>query len=178
MGNSQFAKRIDGLSEKLKDNSEEMIKIDYDSFSEAEKLLFAKVDKIEAEYRQKGSAELLAKNADLIYKNIEIIQRRVTELFCYITPLALGCDGTQEIAKYFFDLHFYNFQVDLSECLRNFRSKWDKKDVDEFLLDLKKNGSPLFRIPRGFNEYNSKELSAFCDSTDLEENIVENQESK
>jgi hypothetical protein len=178
MVNSQLSKRIDCLNEKLKDVSGEIIKIDYNSFSQAEKLLLAKVDKIEAEYRQTGSGELLAQNADLILKNIEIIQRRVTELFCYITPLALGCDGTHEIAKYFFDLHFYNFQVDLIECLRHFRSKWDQKDVEEFLLDLKKNGSPLFRIPRGFNEYNCKELIAFCDSADLDENSDENEESK
>jgi hypothetical protein len=178
MGNSQLSKRIDGLSEKLKDLSGEMIKLDYDSFSQAEKLLFAKVDKIEAEYRKTGSSELITENADLIYKNIEIIQRRVTELFCYITPLALDCDGTREITKYFFDLHFYNFQVDLTECLRHIRSKWNQKDVDEFLLDLKKNGSPLFRIPRGFNEYNCKEFSAFCDSTDSKENSDENKENK
>ena len=178
MGNSQFSKRIDGLSEKLKDISGEMIKLDYDSLSEAEKLLFDKVDKIEAEYRQTGSSELLAQNADLIYKNIEIIQRRVTELFCYITPLALGCDGIYEIAKYFFDLHFYNFQVDLTECLRHIRSKWDQKDVDEFLLELKKNGSSLFRIRRGFNENNCRDLCAFGDSTDLNENSDEQKESK
>jgi len=178
MDSSQLSKRIDGLSLKLKDISGEMIKIDYDSFSQAEKLLFDKVDKIEAEYRQTGSSELLAQNADLIFKNIEIIQRRVTELYCYIVPLALGCDGTREIVKYFFDLHFYNFQVDLTECLRHIRSKWGKKDVDEFLLDLKKNGSPLFRIPRGFNEYNRAEQSVFCDSADLNENSDETQESK
>jgi hypothetical protein len=159
--NLKITKRIDGLNEKLKDGSGEMIKIDYNSFSEAERLLFAKVDEIEAEYRQTGSEEILAKNQNLIDKNIEIIHRRVEELYCYMAPLALGCDGTHEIVEYFFNLHFYNFQADLLECLSHFRKTWDKKDREEFLLDLKKNGAQYYRIPRGFNQYNCKKLSKF-----------------
>ncbi len=159
MDNLKLVKRIDGLNEKIKDNNGELIKIDYYSFSGEEQALFAKVDEIEEEYRQSGSNEILFKNAELIDKQIEVILRHVRELYCYIAPLALGCDGTYEIVKWFFDLHFYNFETDLAECLENVRT-WTDKDKEEFLLDLKKNGTQLFRIPRGFDKEYCQKLRA------------------
>ena len=48
MNNSQLAKRINGLSEKLRDTtSGSILRLDFNSFSDAEKLLFHKVDEIE-----------------------------------------------------------------------------------------------------------------------------------
>jgi hypothetical protein len=121
-------RRVDDLSEKLKDTTlGSVIRLDFDSFSEAEKLAFSKVDEIGEKYRQTGSEAVFAENADLISKNLEIIFRRVTELYCYVVPMVLGCGGSQEIVEYFFKLHFYNFEADLNECLANVR-KWSEKD--------------------------------------------------
>ena len=119
---------MDDLSEKLKDTTlGSVIHVDFDSFSEAEKLVFRKVDEIGEKYRQTGSEGVLRENADLISKNLEIIFRRVTELYCYVVPMVLGSGGSQEIVEYFFKLHFYNFEADLNECLANVR-KWSEKD--------------------------------------------------
>jgi hypothetical protein len=150
-------RRVDGLSEKLRDTtSGSMVHLDFDSFSEPEKLLFRKVDEIEEKYRQTGSIEGLVENGDLISKNLEVILRRVRELYCYVVPMVLGCDGTNEIVEYFFRLHFYNFEADLTECLARVHT-WSEKDREEFLLDLRKNGAFFFRIPRGFNENNDSQ---------------------
>ena len=120
--------RIDDLSEKLEDTTlGSVVRLDFDSFSEAEKLAFSKVGEIGEKYRQTGSEAVLAENADLISKNVEIIIKRVTELYCYVVPMVLGCGGSQEIVEYFFKLHFYNFEADLNECLANVR-KWSEKD--------------------------------------------------
>jgi hypothetical protein len=62
----QLNSRVNNLSKQLADPINPGIKIDFNSFSEAEKLLFAKVDEIEEKYRQTGSEELLVENADLI----------------------------------------------------------------------------------------------------------------
>ncbi|MGA2682384.1 MAG: hypothetical protein ABSF44_11375 [Candidatus Bathyarchaeia archaeon] len=133
------------------------------SFSDAEKLLFAKVDEIEEKYRQTGSEEVLVENADLIFKNLEVILRRITELYCFVVPMILGCDGTHEIVEYFFRLNFYNFQADLSKCLAHVRT-WSDKYREEFLLDLKQNGASFFRLPRG---YTDKEVNDLINSKDL-----------
>ena len=160
----QLNNKVNNLTKQLADPINPGIKIDFNSFSEAEKLLFAKVDEIEEKYRQTGSEELLVENADLIFKNLEVILRRITELYCFAVPTVLGCDGTYEIVEYFFRLHFYNFQADLTECLAHVRKTWTEKDRQEFLSDLKQNGAPFYRIPRGFNEYNDKELGELNNS--------------
>ena len=154
----QIDNKVNNLNRRLSDPINSGIKIDFNSFSEAEKLLFAKVIEIEEKYRQTDSEELLVENADLIFKSLEVMLRRITELYCFVVPKVLGCDGTYDIVEYFFKLHFYNFQADLSECLEHIRKTWTEKDREWFLSDLKKNGAPFYRIPRGFNEYNDKEL--------------------
>jgi len=54
--------RVEGLSEKLKDTmSGCFVHLDFDSFSEPEKRLFAKVDEIEEKYIQTGSLMVLLK---------------------------------------------------------------------------------------------------------------------
>jgi len=147
---------LESLGEKLADkNAGHIIHIDFDSFSEEEKRLFCKVDEIEEKFLQTGSMEPEAENFELICKNLEVILRRVREMYCYVVPMVLGSDGSKEIVEYFFKLHFYNFEADLAECLRNVRA-WTEKDRGEFLSDLQKNGSFFYRIPRGFNDSNQK----------------------
>ena len=139
----QLNRKLNRLSEQLADPIHTEIKLDVNSFSEAEKLLFRKVDEIAEKYRQTGSIEVLVENSDLISKNLEVFLMRVRELYCYAVPMVLGCDETNEIVEYFFRLHFYNFEADLTECLAQV-SKWSEKDREEFLLDLRKNGAIFF----------------------------------
>jgi hypothetical protein len=167
LNNMALFKRVESLCEKLRDKSSgNILRIDFDSFSEEEKHLFRKVDEIEEKYLQTGSIENLAENFELICKNLEVIFRRVRELYCYVVPMVLGSDGTSEIVEHFFRLHFYNFEADLTECLAHVRT-WSEKDREEFLLDLKKNGPIFFRIPRGFGDHNDEKVNKLDNSNDL-----------
>jgi hypothetical protein len=151
-----FKSRVEGLSKKLKDtNAGCLVHLDFDSFSEPEKLLFAKVDEIKEKYIRTGSVDDLAENAELVFKELEVVFRRVRELYCYVAPKVLGLDRNREIVEHFFRLHFYNFEADLAECLEHVDTL-SEKEREEFLLDLRKNGVNLFRFTRGFDDYDHK----------------------
>ena len=54
----QLDRRVDDLSEKLKDTAiGSVIHLDFNSFSEAEKLVFSKVDEIEEKLQLEGVGE-------------------------------------------------------------------------------------------------------------------------
>jgi hypothetical protein len=155
----KLKRKVDDLSDKISDAAPGgPVHVDFESFSDAEKLLFQKVDEVEREYLRTGNNELLVKNADLILKNREVIVKRVTELYCHVVPTVLGFYGKPEIVEYFFKLHFLNFDADLAECLTHVRT-WSEKDCEAFLVDLKRTGGLFFRLPRGFNEYNDRNLA-------------------
>ena len=154
-------------------NPQEIIRIDFESFSDAERLLFQKVDEINEEYRKTGDQEILLKNAELLLKPSEVIFRRITDLYCHAATTLIAGGQNKELVDYFFKLHFYNFEADLAECLTRVRI-WTDKDKEDFLSELKKYGAHLFRIPRGYNEYNCKELSELKDSKDLAEKSDQN----
>ena len=91
-------KRIDTLSKKIIDqNPEEIIHIDWESFSDTEKILFQKVDKLEEEFKKTGDLEILYKNAEILLKPSEILLRRVTELYCYVATTLLAGGESREI---------------------------------------------------------------------------------
>ena len=170
-------RRVEVLSEKLKDpTANGRIYLDFNSFSEAEKTLFRKVQEIEEEFQRTGNENLLLENADFILKPSEIIAKRVTELYCHVMTTILACDEKREIVDYFFKLHFYNFETDLVECLAHLRN-WTDRDREEFMLDLKKNGTHLFRIPRGFDKSYCKELSDLINSKHSDERSDQNEDS-
>ncbi|MGA2524599.1 MAG: hypothetical protein ABSF65_10665 [Candidatus Bathyarchaeia archaeon] len=163
-------RRVGDISEKLKDpTANSILHLDFNSFSEAEKALFRKVQEIEEEFRKTGNENLLFENADLLLKPSEIIMTRITELYCYVIKTLLACDEKREIVDYFFKLHFYNFEIDLVECLTNVRKNWSDKDREEFLADVKRNDVHPFRIPRGFDECYCKELGASMEAKDSDE---------
>ncbi len=152
MKTQNIAGRVDFLSEKLRDpTSGSFVHLDFNSFSEAEKQLFRKVDEVAEEFQKTGNEQLLLQNADLIIKNLEVLFNRVTDLYCYVVPQAIGCGTNQELIEYFFKQHFLNFEKDLAECMANL-SRWSEKDREEFLCDLKKHGPLYYRIPRGFSQ--------------------------
>ncbi len=158
-------KRVENVAEKLKDPTANcLIHIDVNSWSEAEKALFGKGDEVSEEYHRTGNIEVLIKNDDIINKNIEVMWKRITELYCSTVPMSIcGATGLNyEIVNYFFKLHFLNFETDLFECARNLL-RWEESDRQEFLSDLKKKGPLYFRIPRGFNEYNDKTSNSVSD---------------
>jgi hypothetical protein len=62
------AKRVNDLSEKLKPVSSDVIRLDFDSFSEPEKQLFNKIWEIQEEYGLSPPADVIEANGDLILK--------------------------------------------------------------------------------------------------------------
>jgi hypothetical protein len=168
----QINRKLNRLSEQLADPIHTQIKIDVKTISEAEKILFLKVDEIEEKYRETGSVEVLVENSDLISKNLEVFLTRVRELYCYVVPMVLGCDSSNEIVEYFFRLHMCNFEADLTDCLMQV-NKWSEKDREDFVLDLRKNGAVFFRIPRSLGDYDGEEFSDLNNSLDLEKGVVD-----
>jgi hypothetical protein len=146
-------RRVDDLSEKLKHVSSDVVRLDFDSFSEPEKRLFRKIWEIQQEYGSSPPADVIEANKEFIFKAREVVYRRVFDLFMFVMGEVLGGD---EIEIWYFKLHFYNFFEDLSDCLKNVR-KWSEKDREEFLRDMKQNDmmNKVFRIPRGFNDRNT-----------------------
>jgi len=144
---------VDDLSEKLKSVPSDVVRIDFDSFSEPEKQVFRKVLEIEEKYGASPPADVLKANMEFVFKAREIVSWRVVELFMFVMRETLGGDETED---WYFKLHFYNFFADLAECLANVR-KWSEKDREEFRDDMKQNDgwNKVFRIPRGFTEHNT-----------------------
>lgn len=149
----QLDRRVSALSEKLKPVSSDVIRLDFDSFSEPEKQLFNKIWEIEQKYGSSPPADVIEANAELVSKAREVIAWRVIELFMFVMKELLGHD---EIEEWYFKLHFYNFLEDLKNCLENVR-KWSDKDREEFLRDMKRDNmiNKVFRIPRGLNDHNT-----------------------
>ena len=139
-------RRVDALSEKLKPAVSDIVRLDFDSFSEPEKQLFNRILEIQQKYGSEPPADVIEANAEFIFKAREVIGWRVLELFMFVMKELLGGD---EIEEWFFKLHFYNFFEDLKDCLANVR-RWSEKDREEFLRDMKENdmGNIVFRIPR------------------------------
>jgi hypothetical protein len=146
-------RRVDVLSEKLKPVSSDVVRLDFDSFSEPEKQLFDKIWQIQDEYGLNPSADVVEKNRELIFKAVEVVGWRVIQLFMFTMKQLLKQD---EIEEWYFKLHFYNFLEDLKECLAHVR-KWSEKDREEFLFDMKQNDmmNKVFRIPRNLSDEGS-----------------------
>ncbi len=155
MNNWEIKRRIDNLADKLKDDMpHDIIRLDFDSFSEKEKLVFQRANQVAEEFQRTGSAEGIPEKMSILQKEREILYDRIRELYCFAMPALISYGENNELIEYFFKWHFYNFEQDLFECLSHIRETWSEKNVEEFISDLRKNGSYFFRIPRGFNESN------------------------
>jgi hypothetical protein len=150
----QLDRRVGALSERMKSVESDVVRIDFDSFTEPEKQLFNRIWEIQEEYGISAPSDVIEANKELTYKALEVILRRVLELFIFAVPKAFCWD---EIEEWFFKLHFFNFFRDLDECLANVR-RWSEKDREEFLNDMKQSGmlGKVFRIPSRINEHKKK----------------------
>ena len=91
MKNDRLIKRVQNLSEKLKDPPKSgLLRIDYDSYSETEKMLFGKAAEVSEEYNRTGDLEVLIKNDDLTAKATYVVYERLTELYYHQIPEAIS----------------------------------------------------------------------------------------
>jgi hypothetical protein len=130
---SQLTKRIEELSEKLKPVSSEGIRIDFNSFTEPERLVLLKNFELDEKYRGKWTHETIMENKALILKFNHIVISRLIELFQHAMPGALMLD---ELDAWFFNFNFNDFWRRWIECQKNL-NKWSKKDREDFLRDIK-----------------------------------------
>jgi hypothetical protein len=149
--------RVEDLSEKLTDTPEERgARIDFSSFSEPEKALIRKIWDLQAEYGENLPSEVLEANKELVFKANEIFFKYVMNTLKF-TMLCFMGDPESEIHKWYFNLHFYNFFVDLNECLDHVKN-WPEKEHEWFLSFLKENGmkDKVYRFPRGSADFKTK----------------------
>jgi hypothetical protein len=130
---SQLAKRIEDLSEKLKPEPSEGIRIDFSSFTEPEQLVLLKNFELDDKYRSRWTHEAIMENKDLILKGNHIVISRVIELFQSIMPGALMLN---EIETEMFKLNFNLFLQRWIECQKNLK-RWTEKDREDFLRDMR-----------------------------------------
>jgi hypothetical protein len=150
-------KRVNGLSERLKSVSSDVVRLDFDSFTEPEKQLFRRIWEIQTKYGDSPPADIIEANKEFIFKAIGVISWRVLEMFMFVMRETLGED---EIEEWYFKLHFYNFFEDLKECLQRVR-KWPEEERERFLKDMKESGmiNRVFRIPRGLDKEDLRKRS-------------------
>jgi len=137
------------LSEQLEPVQSDVVRLDFDSFAEAEKQLFRKVWEIQAKYGDSPPSDVIEANMEFVFKAAEVVSWRVLQMFMFVMRMSFAGD---EIEEWYFKLHLGNFFEDLNECLQRVR-KWSGKDREEFLRDMKRDDmmDKVFRIPRGPN---------------------------
>ncbi len=135
------------LSAELDDSAKSETRIDYYCLTEPERQLFDRVQEIIDEYAPKRPpSDVIAKNADLWHKGLEIFGRRTLELFVEVIPASFCCD---ELEEWYFKVYFYNFWLDWMESVQQVRDL--PKERRELLLSERRELGLLdkvFRIPR------------------------------
>ena len=151
----QLNRRVNSLSEDLTDPVKTETRIDFSCLTESERVLFGKVREIMDKYAP-GSPpqDVIAKNADLWKKGLEIFARRATELFVEVLPASLCCD---ELEEWYFKLYFYNFWLDWLESIQQLH-KMPKEHREALLCERREMGllDVVFRIPRSQPETSEK----------------------
>lgn len=153
----QLNKKIANLSQEIADPIKTEIKLDYNSFSEPERVLLDKVQEFIDKYAPgKPPRDVIVKNSALWVKGLEIFSRRTMELFVEVMPATFCCD---ELEEWYFKVYFYNFLQDWFEMVSKLRDM-PKEQHQALLLERKEMGilDKVFRFPKsGFEIANKKE---------------------
>jgi hypothetical protein len=104
----------------------------------------------------------------LIFKASEIFFRYATDTFRFVF-LSLWGNPESEIDKWYFNLHFYNFFMDIEDYL-NHVHKWPQQEKEDFVKFLNETGmaSKVFRFPRGSSEPKEEPESEPSEDSDNE----------
>ena len=113
-----LSKRIDNLELKLVDEPKErIVRFGGDSFTEPEKVLFQRIEDLMQQYGGHLPPDVLKANKDLICKGSYILMKYSIGNFKIALLCFFGNPESQR-DKNLFDLFFYNFLLDLIECLK------------------------------------------------------------
>ncbi len=144
-------KRLGDLRNKMKEEPTERAGVfDFErTFMESEKALINKMNEFYDKFESNPSAALFEANLEVILKADEILLKYAMYTLREIMLCQFG-DPESEIEKWYFDLHFYNFFLDLTECWQKVH-KWPEEEKEEFLKEMHENcmKNKVYRIPRG-----------------------------
>ena len=118
MKGGNLERRVRDLSDKINDVPlGGGVRLDYESFSESEKLLFRKAQEVMEEYRRTHNDVFLEKNADLLVKQFEVAFNRLNQLYCELGPALIAWDRIDdyEVFEFYFKLHMMFFHQELAE---------------------------------------------------------------
>jgi hypothetical protein len=142
-------RKLGGLQDKMKDESHErVIVFDFErTFTEGEKALINKTREVLCKFEVNPSVDLFEENISLILKVDEVFLNYAWFTLREILLCQFG-NPQSEIDKWFFNLHFYNFLMDLIECLHRVHN-WSEGDNEMFLKDLESGmKNKVYRLPR------------------------------
>jgi len=167
----------DKMDEKLKRLAESMedlpiegtTRIAWSCLTEREKLLYDKTELISQKpfyHSQLSDSEMLARAEEifeddqLLAKWHELYLRRIIDLFVTAFPRLTAYDLDDDLAEWYFKLHFHNFLKDWIDVLENLR-RWKKEDLEEWKRDMDQTGmwNKFFRLPRGWSEKDKRKAA-------------------
>jgi len=162
--------RLKRIAESMEDLLiEGTTRIAWSCLTEREKLLCDKIDLIAQKpfYRsQLSDSEMLARaeeifeDCQLLAKWHELYLRRIVDVFVTAFPGLTAYDLDDDVAEWYFKLHFHNFLKDWIDVVENLR-RWKKEDVDEWRKDMDETGmwNKFFRLPRGWSEEDKRKAA-------------------
>ena len=121
------------------------------TFTEGEKALINKMREVLCKFEENPSGDLFDENIEILLKFDQVLLNYAINTLREIVLCQFG-NPNNKIDKWYFNLHFYNFFMDLTECLQRVH-KWPEKENELFLKDLEENGleNKAYRVPRDSN---------------------------
>lgn len=162
MKSSSLTKRINNLSARLSAcGSERFAKLCFESLNEADQKLFEKLVNLDCDRFENCNVETLLEHVDLHLKSYSVMLEYLINMFRYVL-LSPYKNRHRQVYNWFFNLHFYNFFVELFECYSNV-SGWSETDFEEFIADLEKNPAKdaVFIIPKKATDLISKHADVY-----------------
>lgn len=135
MNVSALSKRVDNLSTKLVDGPKEHIaRFDPNSFTDAEKLLFLRIEELNKQHGTPLPPDVLKANKDLVCKASDILLKYSMDTF-RIAILCFFGDPESQRDKNIFDLFLYNSLLDLILCLKEAHKQPQNEEESLRLFD-------------------------------------------
>jgi hypothetical protein len=142
-------RKLGGLQDKMQAEAHErVIVFDFErTFTEGEKTLINRMREVLSKFEVNSSADLFDENIKIILKVDEVFLNYAMFTLREILLCQFG-NPNSEIDRWYFQLHFYNFLLDLTECLQRVHN-WSEGDNEVFLKELEDGRkNKVYRLPR------------------------------
>jgi hypothetical protein len=142
--------KICDLEEKMKEERHERVAVlDFErTFTEGEKALINNMREILEKFEVTGSTDLIVENLHVVLKFDQIMLNYAMYTLREVLLYQFG-NLDSEIDQWYFNLHFYNFYLDLHDVLDRVHN-WPREEKEALEKELKENDlkDRVFRIPR------------------------------